>query len=272
MRAALPQLTQAARVDLALTLAGAKPLARVSCAYREAESVIGALRRLGLHARRWERALRPAVADADDYVVSAVASDETAAPDARAFVFAARDGELAELAARFTDNDVIAGRLLGYPDCCVQAYLAHRDHHHARLEPAFAGDGGAQPYWTNTMLDVFGWHLLSHFPCRADCAASRDQAMRHWEALCRLDPGFGLATARHLRSLVLRHPRLGLVYGQPLADGGLRLLGGSAAFRAALGGAERVSRRPGGLAIGDFAVSGLETFDFTAGSDDVHPV
>lgn len=272
MRAILPQLTQAARVDLALTLAGAKPLARVSCAYREAERVIDALRRLGLSARRWERALRPAVADADDYVVSAVASDEAAAPDARAFVFAARDGELAELAARFTDNDIIAGRLLGYPDCCVQAYLAHRDHHHARLEPAFAGDGGALPYWTNTMLDVFGWHLLSHFPCRAACEASRAQAMRHWEALCRVDPGFGLAAVRHLRSLVLRHPRLGLVYGQPMADGGLLLLGGSAAFRSELGDVERVSYQAGRLSRGGRAVSGLEAFDFTAGSDDVHPV
>ena len=133
------------------------------------------------------RALRPAVSDrADGYVISSATVEDERFPGARTFVFAARDPDLAELAEGFAGDDAILGGLLGYPACCIRAYAANREHYHARLEPPFAGRGEPMPYWTNTPLDVFGWHLISHFPCSPGCAPTRRSGdAGGWIALAR---------------------------------------------------------------------------------------
>jgi hypothetical protein len=80
------------------------------------------------------------------------------------------------------------GRLLGYPECCVEGYLANRlagtgdtsGTPEERAARQIAGAAGPQAFW-----------LKDFFPCRPDCprAMAKGQAAR--EALALVDPAFG---------------------------------------------------------------------------------
>lgn len=269
LAAALPGISRGAVADLMLLEAGARDLIRLSCAASRAPAIAGALERRGLAVSTWRRALQPAVRSAaDDYIMSSEPTDDFAAPHARAMLFVARDPSLSELGESFATNDGILGGLLGYPPCCVLAYARHREHHAARLEPAFArGSSEPMPYWTNTLLDVFGWHLSSHFPCSSGCEPTRLQAARSWSALAAADAGYAVELLVRLRSVVVSHPDLGLTYGKPERASGeaftVRLLEASSPWQRVLGGSSTLALDHGASPAG-----AVEIFDFTGGSDE----
>src|SRR5690606_22633614 len=74
------------------------------------------------------------------------------------------------------------GRLLGYPDCCVEAYarapLQDDATHIARLSEAHEGRLAPEQNWT-------AFRLFSHSPCKPSCEATARLGRKTFEALAR---------------------------------------------------------------------------------------
>lgn len=101
-------------------------------------------------------------------------------------LFAGRDPRRVHAAARLEarpDHDVELGLLLGYPRCCIEAYLAVPPPRGnldvaraaaARTRAASPGPGRFLPRLN--VLDLGVFHYVSWLPCRFDCAPSRAYA------------------------------------------------------------------------------------------------
>lgn len=253
---AVPGISSGAATDLALLLGGTRDLIRLSCETADAAGVIKSCAELGLATKRWSGSLRPAAiaSGATRFVLSGTPSTGDL-PDSRTFVFVARaTAPLGEAEAAVFD-DRAAGELFGYPPCCIDAYRRHTDHHLTHLEPWFGANGGGPwPYWCNTPVDAFGWHLVSHFPCSPECEATRSQALANRSALVRFDAFHSLNLLVNLRTIVISHPECGLAYGV-MHEGRFHTLGSS-----------------GSITPADFVGAGLPDrairCDFTGGSHD----
>lgn len=96
-------------------------------------------------------------------------------------LFAAREpATAAELAALQTQNPTEAAStiaaLLGYPACCVQAFVAQADRaDNSYNRYAIAARTGLGPAWP-ALLDDTALKLLPHFACTYRCERSREQA------------------------------------------------------------------------------------------------
>lgn len=275
---AIPGVSAGSVNDILLLEAGRRPLARLSCTVGCLPDIEDAVQRLGLASRRWRHRIEPVqtVAANAGYVIAARPVTETEKSDSghRTFLFVARDEALADLAEGFAANDVMLGALFGYPSCCVQAFVINRSHYMVHLQPAFAIEGGLTlPFWSNTMVDAFGWHLVSHFPCSAQCQPTRDMALSNWAALAEVDPAHATATLVHMRSVVLLNSDLGLAYGSklPLGDGRycVHVLGASTEWLQAFGDQSRIEVRPDGTIYNNNSPlpSTTSIFDFTGNAD-----
>lgn len=131
---------------------------------------------------RWER-LGLAVVEAPPSL--APAGRGTADRGDRRVVYAARDVAVAREAAAVearSRHDIALGALLGYPRCCVEAFL--------EVPPPRRNPQSIQRAWRRTVasgqppaprlnvLDLSVFHYLSWFPCSFDCEASRAYADR----------------------------------------------------------------------------------------------
>lgn len=94
-------------------------------------------------------------------------------------LFAARDAALVAEAARLEatpDHDLELGLLLGYPRCCVDAYLAipppRRNAAVVAAAWARTRDAGLRPRHRLNVLDLAVFHHLSWLPCSFACAPS----------------------------------------------------------------------------------------------------
>lgn len=94
-------------------------------------------------------------------------------------LFVARDPALAREAARLEaspDHDRELGRLLGYPGCCVEAYLEipapRRNAAVASAAWARTREAGRWPRARLNVLDLAVFHYLSWLPCTLACAPS----------------------------------------------------------------------------------------------------
>jgi len=82
-------------------------------------------------------------------------------------------------------NHKEAGRLLGFPECCTDAFLVN-----------FRKNFDPQPLITaettypecNVTLRYFGARFISHLPCSTDCSASREVAKKFIKAIKMIDP------------------------------------------------------------------------------------
>ncbi|WP_254766055.1 DUF483 domain-containing protein [Salinilacihabitans rarus] len=109
--------------------------------------------------------------------------------------FVGRTEESADLAAEaYADgDDALLGDLLGYPDCCVDAYRDDVDEDYVPpiYEIACRSDCAVEDPDRETLrlddpdplLNVLwghlGWQFVSHVPCAFDCEASREIAAVH---------------------------------------------------------------------------------------------
>lgn len=127
----------------------------------------------------------------------------------RVALFAAREPEiaieLAELALR--DPAEVASRfgaLLGYPACCVQAFVAQVDHRSESYERyAIAARTSFGPGPWPALLDDTSLALLPHRPCTYRCERSREQARALLSVLATEDPRLHDALAGYLGGPVL---------------------------------------------------------------------
>ena len=251
----VPHVSAGAVNDLLLLEAGVRSVVRLSCNVAQLSEIENALLPLGFVSRKWRKNIEPAsaVSASSNFVIAGRASDARADGDGRTFLFVARDDATAFLAENFAMDDAVLGALLGYPSCCVRAFVQHRDHYMQRLHPAFAIPGGnALPFWSNTMVDAFGWHLVSHFPCSAQCRQTREMALRNWSIIGKVDPERAIATLVHMRSVVLFDAQLGLAYGSKSGNGRrLNLLGASSQWSRVLNGETEIEV-PETAAVFDF--------------------
>ncbi len=95
------------------------------------------------------------------------------------------------------------GELLGYPECCIDAFEERVDDEHAVpiYEIACASDNAVEAPDRETirleepdpLLNIIwaykGWRFISHIPCSFDCDESRDLAQTHGELY--REVGFG---------------------------------------------------------------------------------
>jgi hypothetical protein len=111
--------------------------------------------------------------------------------------------------------DALLGKLLGYPNCCADAFA--RDWPRARTE--FRGDPALMwlalhdrqdvaldlPWETNVYARYFGHELVQHFPCTPHCAATRSLARRNMSALQLYWPDAALALLSALQAPIMMH-------------------------------------------------------------------
>lgn len=130
---------------------------------------------------------------------------ETEVHERRA-LYVAKTGEEAErartldrMAADDTTHDGRElGRLLGYPECCVEAFcsLERRWPNRRPIQAAAERTERFEPRLNNLALDRFAW--IAHFPCRYDCPRSLELANAAAEKLEQRAPGL----ARELDELL----------------------------------------------------------------------
>ncbi len=150
----------------------------------------------------------------------------TVEPDGRRVMFATDDetaltpalGDAEAALRRGPDADAarVLGAALGYPPCCVDAFVAATGHDDRALVAGLDGATRASPLtvWLNQPLA-----LVSHVPCTLACAATRDLAAEILDELETGTPGFAAAwRALAARLHVLDHRGRGLAL---VGDGAL---------------------------------------------------
>jgi hypothetical protein len=164
--------------ELASVLDGRRPVARVVVGLAEIDALHRALLRLGLHTGRPLVANRPVRRCGDDRFCHRIPIEDANASTDSAAVVIARDAPAASEGQRiddFADSSEI-GRMLGYPDCCVEGYrrieagtewtalLASQSH---RVPSSLAAE-------CNCLAGLFDHRSLhpDYFPCILGCAAA----------------------------------------------------------------------------------------------------
>ena len=88
--------------------------------------------------------------------------------------------------------DDLLGRLLGYPECCTEAFQRRwpvaAERHQGDLVPMILDGVGPYDWRLNLLGRYFGVELLPHFPCSLTCEASRRSAARQLDMLARIEP------------------------------------------------------------------------------------
>lgn len=148
------------------------------------------------------------------------------APGGMRAVFAGRDvatlDEAAELDVQRTDESMIAlGRLLGYPRCCVEAFVGFPSPRENRdvFAAALARTHGSPMPRLNT-LDLAVFHFVPWAPCSFRCALSAAYADRVASLVNRRFPAFVVAIDRALAAhRLMLDDDCQLSLQGPLADG-----------------------------------------------------
>ena len=212
-----PPTSIAGKVHLLGVLCGARPAGRVVVPPADAGRQVDLLRRLGLAAEVVGAGSVPPDLD----------QGSTREPRRAAHVFFARDPAAAracaEVETRFTAGgmDVATfgrrmGRLLGYPECCVEAFVAA-----GRLATTAdlnrLAHGRTESFrWELDCLDPLSpVTVVPHIPCRFDCEPSLALARRVLAATPSVFPFLGGAARRLLGRTAFVYPGGEVAFADP---------------------------------------------------------
>lgn len=139
-------------------------------------------------------------------------------PSAMRALLLARDDSTLILGylATLWDWDDYLGMLLGYPECCVKAFVERwplaRRHHTGDVAALLAECEGIGPHpWPlNVFGRYFGFEIIAHFPCRFDCGASLRNSYSVLRALKLAEPNTLAAIEHALRGVVVYTPTTGV--------------------------------------------------------------
>lgn len=186
------------RFELVGERAGRKPVVFLSVEAEGEAALRAELDAGGLHVARGER------------VVRVGAGDRWGNGEERRYVelFASRDPALARRAKALQDDDPTRnaralGALLGYPTCCVEAFVAQAsraDNSRNRIESA-ARTRAPMPWpWELSNVDRM---IVPFFPCTYDCRAALAEARAVIAQAEHETPGIAASLARALRGAML---------------------------------------------------------------------
>lgn len=166
-----------AQADVVAVVAGLKPVLRSTLSHDEARRTLERYRHLGLHGLITDE-------DPDEPVRHG---------EARLYLGRDRSRILAAARADAAKEDRELGQLLGYPRCCVEAFLQVLRPHTAAavLHAAFGNIRTPAPARLNC-LDLQVFHYLPWFPCGPTCELSQ----RYADAVARLLPTLAPRVAR----------------------------------------------------------------------------
>jgi hypothetical protein len=142
-------------------------------------------------------------------------------PEARAVLYFShrREFALAADVVERAENDRLAGRLFGYPECCIDFF--ERTGGGQDKTPACVAGLGPFPRALNPVVGLlYGIRLLFHFPCSTSCAASAalvEERLRHLRQYAPSLEDFDRCGA----GLLLYGPRLGIALAtryRPVGD------------------------------------------------------
>jgi hypothetical protein len=180
---------QAEEVALA---AGLRPMVRQLLDARSLASARARFERAGLRTGVAERVYGP-TRNGWDHTPEALSPGD---PGARQALFVGRDpGRIGEAIAcdlaKTDEGDRELGRLLGYPRCCVEAFVGTSRHRlNTELFAAAAERTQGAPRARLNALDLGVFHFISWSPCRFDCAWSLTYADAVAARLVRRHAGF----------------------------------------------------------------------------------
>lgn len=119
------------------------------------------------------------------------------------------------------------GELLGYPDCCVKAYLTQDDQGETATFERLLSDGDREDLPASNNLFLLSQQLISHFPCDLSCRASASIGDLALEALRDFDEDSAHALAELMAAPVtvwdrvrflVEHPQHGLCHGGHMTE------------------------------------------------------
>jgi len=99
------------------------------------------------------------------------------------FVYISKEEKLALLAsyAELMNRPRELGRILGYPECCVEFFCKNFGENNTNLELTPTNP------WTNLSKRDQDCVLISHFPCNSECAESIELAKKYFEIIKTVD-------------------------------------------------------------------------------------
>lgn len=171
---------------------GLKPMFRELLAVSELDRAVARFAAAGFATEVAERIY----GDTKDGWDDTVAGLDESHPGARRALFVGRDALALKEAARLDQRkqdpaDLELGRLLGYPRCCVEAFLAGGRHRKAPdlHRAALARTEGAALRRLNT-LDLAVFHYVPWYPCGLRCGPSTRYADRLAKVIASRTPDF----------------------------------------------------------------------------------
>ncbi len=130
------------------------------------------------------------------------------------YISASKDD--AERAANLEETDTVEfGKILGYPDCCIEFFVENLPNQAGRnmdfILPSCRGIG-VFPFVNNRCIRYFGITVLSHFPCDLNCEKSRKLGELYFNLIDKYDPQTAEKYKNELRSFVLYTENEGIYY------------------------------------------------------------
>lgn len=138
-------------------------------------------------------------------------------PEGNLIVYLAKEEKRARLAKLSEKRDDVKafGKVLGYPDCCIDFYMDHKEAQE-KIQMDFIIPAGKDlkvfPFANNYCLRYFDLSLLCHFPCRFDCECSKIQGEAFAGLIRQYDPAWAVDIERALKSFVLYTEYDGVFY------------------------------------------------------------
>jgi hypothetical protein len=87
------------------------------------------------------------------------------------------------------------GMLLGYPRCCVEAYVRDRE---ARISVELRLSAQARSLASIKVLSLYPFYVKDFYPCSPECREAEERGLRFYNALKALNPKLGEIYYSHL--------------------------------------------------------------------------
>ncbi len=206
-------LESADRRELLAVRTGLKPACRSLLRRDRAEDLAEEARREGLHVRMTDAAAFAASCCGEGVAEQATTLVHVGLTEASAATAAATEQSMiaaCDRRERVSDAQIRGlGIALGYPACCIEAFLPIRDRSTAdiRFDALARTPAGQVPALLNNVDE--GRALVSHMPCRYDCSASLRYARALLTELARIEVEAAESLERELAGLVIMFRREG---------------------------------------------------------------